>query len=122
MAIADSSKDWYLELDMPEKRMRYLDKAVATNGEQPLPVEFIQTTNPSVRFTGSLSADSIHQRAEVHPEEGATVKLRVEPSTMQDLSRRPGARVTANVKCGKESAAFVWFHEIVEWVYSNLLF
>lgn len=122
MSIADPKKDWYLELDMPEKRMMYLDKARVDNGNDPLKVEFVQTTNPSVRFYGDLSPDAIHQRAEVHADEGAAVKLRVLPDTMDGISRRPGARVTANVKCGKASAAFVWFHEVVEWVYANLLF
>jgi hypothetical protein len=122
MAIADPSKDWYLELEMPEKRMLYLDRAVNQNKGNPLKVEFVQTTNPSVRFSGTLSEEEVHQRAEVHPDEGATVKLKVTPDTLEGLSRRTGARVTANVKCGKRVAAFVWFHEVVEWVYANLLF
>lgn len=122
MAIADTTKDWYLELEMPEKRMMYLDQAREQSKDKPLKVEFVQTTNPSVRFYGTLSPDEVHQRAEVHPDEGAVVKLKVIPESMDALSRRPGARVTANVKCGKERAAFVWFHEVVEWVYANLLF
>jgi len=122
MAIADPSKDWYLDLEMPEKRMLYLDRAVDQNKGNPLKVEFVQTTNPSVRFYGTLSQEEVHERAEVHPEEGATVKIKVTPDTLENLSRRTGARVTANVKCGKEVAAFVWFHEVVEWVYANLLF
>jgi hypothetical protein len=75
-----------------------------------------------VRFAGKLSTEEVHQRAEVHPDEGAVVKLKVHPDNVEALSRRPGARVTANVKCGKGRAAFVWFHEVVEWVYANLLF
>ena len=122
MAIADPTKQWHLELEMPEKRMMYLDGAKNTNDGKPLNVEFIQTTNPSVRFNGTLSPEEIHQRAEVHPDEGAVVKLKVIPETMDGLSLRAGARVTANVKCGKRNAAFVWFHEVVEWAYANLLF
>ena len=120
--IADPSGDWELELLMPEKRMRYLDDAIAQSGGEPLPVEYILSTDPSVDHTGTLSAESIHRRATLNESDGAVVKLRVKPDSMEGISRRPGAKVIADVVCGKRPAAFVWFHEVVEWVQANVLF
>lgn len=120
--IADPSGDWELALNMPEKRMRYLDDALAKSAGQPLPVDFIMATDPSIDHTGKLEADGIHRRAMLDESEGAIVKLRVKPDSMEGISRRPGAKVIADVTCGKRSAAFVWFHEVVEWVQANVIF
>ncbi|RMF45227.1 MAG: efflux RND transporter periplasmic adaptor subunit, partial [Planctomycetota bacterium] len=120
--VADPTGDWELELLMPEKRMRYLDDALVQSHGQPLPVEYILSTNPAVTHTGKLTPDAVEARAELDPEAGAIVKLRVQLDSMEGVSRRPGAEVIADVNCGKRSAAFVWFHEVVEWVQANLLF
>ena len=121
LSIADTEGDWAIEVDMPEKRMKYLDEAMAKTQEGYLPVDFILMTDPSVTRTGRLMADQVQRRAEVNAEQATSVKLRVIPDSKEELTR-PGAKVIADVKCGKRSAAFVWFHEVIEWVRANLLF
>ena len=119
--IADPTGPWELEVLMPEKRMKYLDMAMAdSNGE--LPVEFVLLTDPSETHTGKLKVDSIHERAILHDEDGTVVKLRVVPDSMEGISKRSGAKVIVDVNCGKKSAFFVWFHEVFEWVQANVLF
>ncbi len=129
MTIAATSVDedgsaapWVVEVFMPEKRMKYLVDAIENKKE--LDVEFIQVADPATRLRGKLYEHEVHQRSELDPEEGATVKLRVYPDadTFAKLTRIPGIKVIAEVKCGKRSAAFVWFHEVVEWVRANILF
>lgn len=120
--LADPSGDWELELYMSEKRMKYLDDAFKDSDGQDLHVDYIQLTNPSADHTGKLSLKDVHYRAELDPTDGAVVKLRVKPDTLEGLSPRPGSKVIADVVCGKRSAAFVWFHEVVEWVQANVIF
>ena len=125
MTIADKQKDWEVEVLLPEKRMRYLDYAFSQDKEKNyLPVDFIMMTDPSVGHTGKLYITGVSARAELHPEDGPVVKLRCIPDeeSMKKLSRDPGARVIAKVRAGRRSAAFVWFHEVVEWVRAYLLF
>ncbi|MGN6545478.1 MAG: efflux RND transporter periplasmic adaptor subunit [Aureliella sp.] len=122
VTVANPNSDWELELLMPEKRMKYLDKAMKEAEGQPLPVEYIMVTDPSITHTGKLLPSAVHGRAELDPEEGAVVKLRVQPDNPSELSRRPGAEVKADVVCGQEPAAFVWFHEVVEWIWANVIF
>ena len=38
------------------------------------------------------------------------------------ITLRPGAKVIGDVNAGKRPAAFVWFHEVVEWVQANIIF
>jgi hypothetical protein len=122
MTIADPTGNWDVEVYMPEKRMKFLDEAFANTEKDYLPCEFILKTAPDDKRTGKLYRQSVHQRAEIHGEDGTTVKLRIVPDTMDGITRRPGAEVIADVKCGKRSFAYVWTHEIIAWIRSYLLF
>ena len=125
MTISDPQGDWEIEVMLPEKRMRFLDLAMQdTKDKGYLDVEFILMTDPKVTHTGKLYSEGVSQRAELDAEDGAVVKLRCipDPEAMKQIKRYPGARVIADIKCGKRSAAFVWFHEVVEWVRANVWF
>jgi len=125
MTISDPDGPWEIEVLMPEKRMRFLDLAMQdAKAKGYLDMKFILMTDPKVTHKGRLSFDGVSQRAELDAEDGAVVKLRCipDPEAMKQIKRYPGARVIADVKCGKRSAAFVWFHEVVEWVRANVWF
>ncbi len=132
MTVADPDKPWEVEVMMPEKRMRYLDGAFANDrvvktddkGEKYLDVEIILMTKPDTKHYGKLYQPAVGQRAELDPEDGAVVRLRCVPNdkALLEISKRPGARVMADVKCGKRSVAFVVFYEVIEWIRANILF
>ncbi len=121
VTVANNDSDWELELLMPEKNMKYIDEAIATSTTKSLPVEYIMLTDTSTGLKGTLTLEGIHRRAELDQEEGAVVKLRVKPDEVVK-SKRAGAEVKADVTCGKASAAFVWFHPVIEWIYANVIF
>ncbi len=122
VTVANNDSDWELELLMPEKNMKYIDEAMNKSPDKTLPVEYIMLTDTSSKLYGKLSYEGMHKRAELDQEEGAVVKLRVRPDDVQKISRRAGAEVKADVTCGKASAAFVWFHPVIEWIYANVIF
>lgn len=132
MTVADPNGPWEVEVMMPEKRMRYLDGAFKTQGvykldeagQKYLDVEIILMTGPDVKHYGKLYQPAVGQRAELDPEDGAVVRMRCVPNdqAMLEISRRAGARVMADVKCGKRSVAFVCFYEVIEWIRANVLF
>ena len=105
--------------------MRYLDQAMLSAKDKGyLDVEFILMTDPKVTHKGKVYAKGVCQRAELDAEDGAVVKMRCIPDSeaMKQILRYTEARVIADVKCGQRSAAFVWFHEVVEWVRANVWF
>lgn len=130
MTVADPKGPWEIEVLMPEKRMRYLDYAfkneskVDADGAKYLDVEIILMTAPENKYYGRLYPPGVGQRAELDAEDGAVVKLRCVPNddALLQISRRPGTRVMADVKCGKRSVAFVCFYEVIEWIRANVLF
>ena len=125
MTVADFSKDWQLEVRMPENRMGYIQEAKKKLGE--LKVRYILATNPDMTFEGTVT--EIERIAEVKGEEGNTVLIKVAIPNKQELldklklkELRPGASVDAKVYCGKERLGFVLFHDVMNFIRSKILF
>jgi len=132
MTIADPNGPWEIEVLMPEKRMRYLDDAFQNdkvsktdaNSQRYLDVEIILMTKADTKYYGKLYKSAVGERAELDPTDGAVVRLRCVPNdeALLEITRRPGAQVMADVKCGKRSVAFVCFYEVIEWIRANVFF
>jgi multidrug efflux pump subunit AcrA (membrane-fusion protein) len=126
MTIADPTGPWQLELHVPEDRMGYVAgakrDAEAKHSPEPLKVTYILATNPGQKRAGSVA--EIHTTAEVRGDEGNTVLVRV-TINKDDLTAaelRPGATVTAKIDCGQRALGYVWFHDVVNFVQSKILF
>jgi hypothetical protein len=87
MTIADPTGEWELEVYMPESRMGHIAKA-ADVVDEPLDVSYIQTTHPQTVYRGTLK--SIHAMAELHEQEGQSVRLQVEIDQGDLNDPRPG--------------------------------
>jgi multidrug efflux pump subunit AcrA (membrane-fusion protein) len=118
MEIADLSQPLHLEVQMPDKRMGHLDRRIRQVDQPSLPVRYVLATHPDEPMQAELPRQEIQLRAQVNPEHGSTVKMRAIPdrAELEKRSPRPGAKVIANVQCGKRASGFVLFHEIYEWL------
>jgi hypothetical protein len=98
-------------------------------------VDYILATDPKTTYTDKLV--EVGELAEVIKQEGSTVKLRVEIDEEKntamaaklaeyrkgaEVDTRPGATVKAKVHCGRAAIGYVWFHDLVNFVYSRILF
>ncbi|MBX3413606.1 MAG: HlyD family efflux transporter periplasmic adaptor subunit [Pirellulales bacterium] len=120
MQVADPSKDWELEVYMPEDRMGHIAQAQSERGAD-LPVKFILATDPATEYQGRVT--EAHLSAEVRGDQGNTVLIRVAFDKSQlPPNPRPGAGVQAQVHCGRASIGYVWFHDLVAFVQSRILF
>ena len=126
MEVADPTKEWELEVEMPEKRMGHLAKAKTeadAKGEK-LRVTFFLATNPAQEFQGTV--EEVERSAEVRGESGNTVLIRVsfDQEELRNAIADPkiGAGATAKVDCGKRSIGYVWFHDVVDFIRAKILF
>ena len=123
MEVADPKGDWELELRMPESRMGYITKAWNESGGK-LKVDFILATHPGDPLEGWI--EDIAPSAEVRGDDGNTVlvKVRFDQAMLRKTFPDPkiGAGVTAKIHCGKRSFAFVWLHDLVDFVCAKILF
>ncbi|MGD0784086.1 MAG: HlyD family secretion protein, partial [Candidatus Aminicenantales bacterium] len=123
LRVANPKGKWQLELHMPEDRMGHIVRARQNLGYgDELPVSYILATEPGTTRQGTIR--EIAESAEVRPEEGNTVLIKVEIDTdeIPEADRRPGATVTAKVYCGRRSLGYVWFHDLFAFVQSRILF
>jgi len=124
MSVADPNDDWELELFMPERRMGHVDRArQEQKTEDPkgdLKVTYILATDPNTPRTGWVK--HVEEIAQVHQDEGNTVRIRVSTEKSDITDPRPGASVTARVLCGRRAIGYAWFHEALEWLQANVLF
>ncbi len=122
MSVADPAGKWELELSIPEERMGYIAEAweSAQKRGEPLKVTYILATEPGHKREGEVL--EVGKRANVEGEEGNTVKLRVAVDRDDIDDRRPGATVTAKVHCGWAPLGYVWFHDVIAFVQTKVLF
>lgn len=120
LSVSEPTKDWELEVLMPEDRMGHIARAQKALGKDKLDVTYILANNPGERHKGTLA--EAHLAAEASPEEGNTVKLHV-AINKQDLAElNQGAGVMAKVYCGRRALGFVWLHDVLEFIQSRILF
>jgi hypothetical protein len=119
MQVADPAGAWELELLMPEYRMGHIAEARRTLGD-PLKVSFILATEPDTKHIGTVT--EIHSAAEVRGEEGNTVLMRVAINKDEIKDLHLEAAITGRVSCGRRSIGYVWFHDLIDWIYSQVLF
>ncbi len=120
MTIVDPGGEWELEIQMPEDRMGFIHAAQREMNNEHLPVKYITATSPGETHEGTVK--DIHQSAEIHGEEGNTVRIRVAINKADLVDPRYGADVTAKVYCGREPIGYVWFHDLVSFWQSKIWF
>lgn len=126
MEVADPKGDWELEIKMPESRMGYISEAwtEAQRSNSKLKVDFILATHPGDPMVGYV--ETIEPSAEVRGEDGNTVLVKVgfDQAMLRKTFPEPkiGAGVTAKIHCGRESYAFVWLHDLIDFVRAKILF
>ena len=124
MSVADKTGPWELEVRMPDDRLGHVNRAAAeaTKAGRELEVDYILATDPGTRHHGTVK--EIHEQAEVRGEEGNTVLVRItiDPSRHDKEELGAGATVTARIACGKRPLGYVWFHDVLAFIQSQVLF
>jgi multidrug efflux pump subunit AcrA (membrane-fusion protein) len=124
MSVADKTGPWELEIKMPDDRLGHVNRAAveAKRAGRELVVDYILATDPGTRHTGTVK--EIHEQAEVRGEEGNTVLVRVtiDPSRHDKEELGAGASVTARIACGTRPLGYVWFHDVLSFIQTHVLF
>ncbi len=126
LEVADPADEWILEVEMPEKRLGHITRAIRESDNQALEVEFLLATNTEATLVGKLTEANIAKSAEVRGDDGNTVLLKVEFDQDEFRAATPdpkvGAEVKARVACGRASLAYAYLHDLVDFVRAKILF
>jgi multidrug efflux pump subunit AcrA (membrane-fusion protein) len=124
MSVADKTGPWELEVNMPDDRLGHVNRAAAEAkaAGRDLKVDYIVATDPGTRHYGVVK--EIHEQAEVRGEEGNTVLVRVtiDPERHEKEELGAGASVTARIACGQRPLGYVWFHDVLSFIQTQILF
>jgi hypothetical protein len=124
MSVADKTGPWELEIHMPDDRLGHVNRAAAEarKAGRELEVDYILATDPGTRHHGTVK--EIHEQAEVRGEQGNTVLVRVtiDPDRHEKEELGAGASVTARIACGKRPLGYVWFHDLLSFIQTQVFF
>ena len=85
-----------------------------------LKVTYILATKLGTKYYGTVT--EVAQRAEVHGEEGNTVLVKVAIDKADLSDPIAGATVSAKIYCGRRAIGYVWFHSVIAFIQSHILF
>ena len=133
LEVADLTGDWYLEVLVPEKHMRFVTDAwhEANENGDPLEVTFYLVTEPGELFTGIVeSEEDIDTTAEARGDDGNTVLLRVkfeegELSRLREIIQgdpKVGTEAIAKVNCGQKPIGYVYLHDLIDFFRAKVWF
>lgn len=122
-SISQLDGQWQLEVKIPHIKVGYVDEALAAareNGEDFIVAEFAMSTNPNKKYSGKLKKVSIRP----HTDDTGIQKYRgiinVDPKDVDASQLRPGAGATVKIFCGKVPMHKAFFHQITDWVKTNV--
>ena len=110
MTVADTGGQWDGELEIRDHRVGHV--LAAMNEHQSLPVSIVLVSNPDQIHQGKLV--SIAGTTEEDLTGNPVVRGIANIEGSAAWSPRPGAKIVANIHCGRKSLAYVWFHEPFE--------
>jgi multidrug efflux pump subunit AcrA (membrane-fusion protein) len=120
MIVSDPNGDWELEVLVPEEHMGYIARAQKQLGHSDLETSYMLENDPSHKHKGTIG--DVHLAAEVRGEDGNTVLVHVAIDKHDLTELNQGAGVRARIYCGKRAVGFVWFHDLIEFLHSRVLF
>ena len=124
LEVMDPTKDWRLELDVPDYRLGHILRAQEKFKKENLDVEFVLATASETKLPAEL--EGISTRSVPSEAEGSVVEMyvKISPETKQELGEllRIGADVRAKINCGKQMLGYVLFGDVVEFIQNRLWF
>jgi multidrug efflux pump subunit AcrA (membrane-fusion protein) len=119
MAIVDPQGEWELEVYLPERKAGHLLEALQASDER-LTVEFMLSSHPGLPLVGQIV--EVDQTAVTREGFGNTVRVRVAVEKSQIPELRNDASVSAQIHCGERSLGYVWFHDLIDTVWGQLVY
>ena len=111
LEIVNDSGEWQLDLQVPDLVVGYIPAAEFTKDANKVEVQF--NLNDDSRSVHEATLKSLDTATHLHDGQlTCLATVGVEKTLTKKL--RPGQTVSARIRCGRKSLAFVWFREVVE--------
>jgi multidrug efflux pump subunit AcrA (membrane-fusion protein) len=119
VTVADPSGPWVLELKTPDADMGHLLVAQRRRGAD-LPVSFLLATDPAVTHTGRV--ERVAMATDLAGGDSPSAETTVKIDGPLPAEARAGTSVTARVHCGLKPIGYVWLHDLIDAIRTQILF
>ncbi|MEX0817967.1 MAG: GAF domain-containing protein, partial [Pirellulaceae bacterium] len=110
LSIADPRGPWELELRIADHDIEHL--LAARKELETLDVRFILASHAGTEYRGTVQEIAMATELDEHDQPTVLVRVAIDREQLTEL--RPGARVVANVYCGRRSIGYVWLRELID--------
>ncbi|MEL6109941.1 MAG: HlyD family efflux transporter periplasmic adaptor subunit, partial [Planctomycetota bacterium] len=118
LTVADLDGEWAIEVNIPIRSVGHVVES-SQDSNAPLSVDFTVVNGIGRHFEGEIT--EIARRIDVTKDQQLAMRAWVAVEQDAVRSLRPGATVRARIDCGRRSAGYVWFHEVMntikQWVF-----
>ena len=125
LRIARAKGAWEIELQIPEGNIAAIREALGKSKDATVEVDFMLASHPQRKYRGLLHRDGLGGETAVKDNQVVLPARAVitDPELAAHLEQLPvGVEVRAKVNCGRRALGYVWFHDLLEFVYERLLF
>ncbi len=123
--VARVQGPWEVELLIPEGHLAAIREGLQRSADGRLEVQLLLSSQPLRSYKGVLRWSGLGGETTLK-DSAAVLPARVEihdPDLAAQLSGMPvGLEVRARIHCGTRSLGYVWFSDLIEFVYEHLLF
>ncbi|WP_145344404.1 efflux RND transporter periplasmic adaptor subunit [Rosistilla ulvae] len=119
MTVAKLEGPWQLELHLPDHSIGHFRQA-QHDSELPLVVSFILASEPGRTLHGTVR--EIQDFTSLDESQRLGIRIFVDVEEQEIANLRVGAKVMGRIHCGRRSIAYVWLHELIEFVQAKILF
>jgi hypothetical protein len=121
LTIVNQDSNWELDLYMEESKIGHVGGSVPD--DEIYKIRYILKSDPRNRHEGTIPKKDISNRAVLTEEYGNAIHMIGHADDQDALqSALPGTEVTAKIYCGKRPIGYKWFHQLIEWIQTHLLF
>lgn len=119
LTVADPSGPWVLELPVPDAAIGHI-LAAQKRGDSELPVTFLLATEPAVTHRGQVT--QVAHNSDTPDGQPPSVLVTVALVNAAPATARSGAGVKARIHCGQKPIGYVWLHDLIDAVRTQILF
>jgi hypothetical protein len=118
VTVADPSGPWVVELRIPDADLGHVLRAQAQSGRE-LPVSFLLATDPAITYRGQI--ERVAGATDVTEDSPAALTI-VRFDGQPPAGALAGTSVTARIHCGSKPIGYVWLHDLIDAIRTQVLF
>ena len=119
LTIGETTGPWVIEMRIADKdfgHVRRAQKRLKPN----LDVDFILASDPAHSYRGTIR--DVAEATHFDDQQGISVMVTVDIDSHQIPNPLAGTTAIPRIRCGRQSIGYVWLHDLIDVIWSRLLF